>query len=143
MLHQLVDVVSKGGNLLLNVGPMPGGAIPPAQVARLEAIGAWLAVNGEAIYGTKPWVRAVGQTAGGVPLRFTQSAGGDTVYAIALGAVTGTVTITGFDEPATAVRLVGGGSLAFAATADGLGVTLPPGLPPQAATAIAITLATP
>ncbi len=50
----LVDVVAKGGNLLLNVGPRADGAIPQMQQERLVALGDWLEVNGEAIYGTRP-----------------------------------------------------------------------------------------
>ncbi len=52
LLHKLVDIVSKGGNFLLNVGPTPEGAIPQASIDRLKAIGRWMDVNGEAIYGT-------------------------------------------------------------------------------------------
>ncbi|MFO7732245.1 MAG: alpha-L-fucosidase, partial [Candidatus Aminicenantes bacterium] len=52
LIRQLVEIVSKGGNLLLNVGPQPDGRIQPEFVARLERIGEWLAANGEAIYGT-------------------------------------------------------------------------------------------
>ena len=48
----LIEVVSKGGNLLLNVGPRPDGTIQPEFVARLAAIGDWMKVNNEAIYGT-------------------------------------------------------------------------------------------
>ncbi|MFH1738731.1 MAG: alpha-L-fucosidase, partial [bacterium] len=51
-IHMLIDVVSKGGNLLLNVGPTPQGTIRPEEVEVLEAIGEWLKVNGEAIYET-------------------------------------------------------------------------------------------
>jgi alpha-L-fucosidase len=54
MLHNLIDVVSKGGNYLLNVGPDATGAIPPPELDRLLAIGNWLRVNGEAIYGSGP-----------------------------------------------------------------------------------------
>jgi alpha-L-fucosidase len=54
LLHKLVDIVSKGGNYLLNVGPTAEGVIPPPSVERLRAMGAWLAVNGEAVYGTRP-----------------------------------------------------------------------------------------
>jgi alpha-L-fucosidase len=52
LIHKLVDIVSKGGNYLLNVGPTAEGEIPPPSVERLRAMGAWLATNGEAIYGT-------------------------------------------------------------------------------------------
>jgi len=54
LLFNLVDIVSKGGNYLLNVGPDARGVIPEAEVERLKTIGAWLKVNGEAIYSTGP-----------------------------------------------------------------------------------------
>jgi alpha-L-fucosidase len=52
LIRMLVEVVSKGGNLLLNIGPMPDGRIQPEFVTRLNAIGDWMRVNNEAIYGT-------------------------------------------------------------------------------------------
>ena len=52
LLRQLVDVASKGGNYLLNIGPMASGQIPYASIERLSAIGAWMDVNGESIHGT-------------------------------------------------------------------------------------------
>ena len=55
IIHVLADVVSKNGNLLLNVGPRPDGTIPEEAQRILRAVGAWLKVNGEAIYGSKPW----------------------------------------------------------------------------------------
>jgi alpha-L-fucosidase len=54
LIHMLCEVAGKGGNLLLNVSPMGDGALPPEQIERLEAIGDWLARNGEAIVGTEP-----------------------------------------------------------------------------------------
>ena len=54
LIHMLADVVSKGGNLLLNIGPGPDGAWHDAAYDRLAALGAWMKVNGEAIYGTRP-----------------------------------------------------------------------------------------
>lgn len=55
LIAELVDVVSKNGNMLLNIGPKPDGTIPEAEQRILEQIGDWLTRNGEAIYGSRPW----------------------------------------------------------------------------------------
>jgi alpha-L-fucosidase len=82
LVDSFVDIVSKNGNLLLNVGPKADGTIPNMQAERLRGLGDWLATNSEAIFGTRPWVVAEGRTRCGVELRFTQK---DTVtYAILL-----------------------------------------------------------
>lgn len=55
ILRNLMDIVSKNGTLLLNVGPRPDGSIGPEDTAVLKEIGQWMAVNGEAVYDTKVW----------------------------------------------------------------------------------------
>ncbi|HEY9126170.1 MAG TPA: alpha-L-fucosidase [Acidobacteriaceae bacterium] len=136
LIELLVDIVSKNGNLLLDVGPMPDGSIPPIQMDRLEKLGAWMKQNGEAIYGTHPWARANGTTnqvtASGRPveLRFTQK--DSSLY------------VTIFDKPASStillhnlkaapgsqITLLGGsGPVKWTQRADDLEVTLPANLP--------------
>lgn len=73
LIHLLVDTVAKNGNLLINAGPRADGSLPENQVARLRELGDWLRVNGEAIYGTRPWRRHT--DAGGHPVRYTQRVG--------------------------------------------------------------------
>ncbi len=67
LVWMIADLVSRGGNLLLNVGPTADGRIPAIQEERLRQIGAWLKVNGEAIYGTQPYTRTCQWTAGTIP----------------------------------------------------------------------------
>jgi alpha-L-fucosidase len=82
IIHLLVNCVAKGGNLLLNVGPRGDGSLCPMQVARLRDVGAWLSINGEAIYDTRPWLISALETADRRSVRFT--AKGHFVYAIVL-----------------------------------------------------------
>lgn len=107
LIYLLVDIVSKNGNLLLDVGPEADGTIPAVQMDRLKALGAWLEQNGEGIYGTRPWKRAEGETAEGLGVRFTQKDGA--VYAFLLGEPKGkSVTIKDImAKPASAITLLG------------------------------------
>lgn len=72
LVHELVDIVSRGGNLLLNVGPTADGRIPVIMQQRLVDIGEWLKVNGAAIYGTRPWKKAPADPDLERGIRFTQ-----------------------------------------------------------------------
>jgi alpha-L-fucosidase len=140
LIRLLVDIVSKNGNLLLNVGPKADGTIPEIQAERLRALGRWLAANGEAIYGTRPWERSDGKTSDGVDVRFTRK--GDAVYAILLAKPGGSeVTIESLPvkEGATVTLLGQQGALKHRSENGNLIVTLPAGLPDAHAYTLKIT----
>ena len=126
IVHQLVDVVARGGNLLLNVGPAADGAVPWVQAERLLAVGWWLRTNGEALVGARPWERAEGVTGDGVPVRFTRGADG-ALYAVLLGAPSSRVVEIADVPVPSEVRLLGfEDTLTSTATAEGaVAVTLP------------------
>ena len=130
LVTSFVDIVSKNGNLLLNMGPMSDGTVPGYQVALLEDMGRWLEVNGEGIFATRPWQRAEGTTSTGLPVRFTQKEG--TVYAFILGQPDGDFTIEGLDVQAA--RWLGG------VRTEGSTLTLPRGLNSAPAYGIALEL---
>jgi alpha-L-fucosidase len=88
LVQSFVDIVSKNGNLLLNIGPMSNGTVPDYQINLLEAMGKWLDVNGEGIYESRPWIqgglgRAEGKTLCGQSVRFTTK--GQRLFAYLLG----------------------------------------------------------
>jgi len=76
IIEKLVDIVSKGGNYLLNIGPGPDGQMDPVALQRLKEIGTWMKINGEAIYGS----RMYSSFSEGESVRFTQSKDGKTQY---------------------------------------------------------------
>src|SRR5919108_97711 len=112
LIDGFVDIVSKNGNLLLNLGPKADGTIPEIQADRVRALGAWLDVNGEAIYGTTYWNHAE-DARSNVPVRYTVKDGA--LYATALEWPGSRLTLSG-DLPleqGSSVTLLGsdGGAL--------------------------------
>jgi alpha-L-fucosidase len=76
IIEKLVDIVSKGGNYLLNIGPSPDGELDAMAYQRLKEIGTWMRTNGESIYGT----RIYSSFSEGDAIRYTQSKDGKTQY---------------------------------------------------------------
>ncbi len=107
LVDTFVDIVSKNGNLLLNIGPKADGTIPELQAERLRGLGNWLSTNGEAVFGTRPWVEAEGVTRTGIDVRFTEKDGA--VYATLLSTPDGSQVVIEdlFVEDGGAVRLLG------------------------------------
>ncbi len=121
LLWMLVDIVAKGGNLLLNVGPRGTDAqIPAEQLSRLDGLAEWVGVHRGALTGTRPWVTA-GSTAGaGVPIRYT--ARDDVVFAFVAGA-TGAVTLPEVRATATTVvTTIAGAPVPWRAGEEGITV---------------------
>jgi alpha-L-fucosidase len=146
VIDQLADIVSKNGNLLMNIGPRSDGTIPTEVQQVLLEVGAWLKINGESIYGTRPW-KTYGEGPTKVAsgsfhdtdttaytaedFRFTTK--GNTLYAIELGKPSGRETvIRSFSSNADgtpkvdSVTLLGvDGMLTFHQLPDGLHIELP------------------
>jgi len=136
LLRKLVDIASKGGNFLLNVGPTAEGIIPDESVKRLEEMGAWLKVNGESIYGT---------TANPLPAlpwgRCTAKAG--RLYLHVFDWPTGPLKVPGVKGQVARAYLLADADakpLKIAAGEDGITIDLPPAAPDPVITVIVLEL---
>jgi alpha-L-fucosidase len=145
VVHQLIDIVSKNGNLLLNIGPRSDGTIPDEVQQVLLDVGAWLSLNGEAIYGTRPWKNygegptkaATGsfhdtETAKYTAEDFRFTTKGDQLYVIGLGwptngeAIIHSIAPTAGSKPVQNIALLGSDAKPrFEQRPDGLHVKLP------------------
>jgi alpha-L-fucosidase len=143
LIRLLVDIVSKNGNLLLNVGPMPDGTIPPVQANLLRGVGTWLRTYGAGIYGTRPWQRAEGRTSTGASVRFTQRglANGHTLYIFFMDPLPGnTVTVKDVSavDGAVVCDLATGHPIGFKQEGTDLALTFADRLPATPVHAVAI-----
>jgi len=155
VIHMLVDIVSKNGNLLLNVPVRGDGSIDDKEIHVLEGIASWMDVNKEAIFSTRPWkIFGEGPASEGAALssqgfnegkfkaftgndvRYTVSKDGRSLYAIALGWPAGTALLKSLgtdakllDRPITGVTLLGRGNVSWKQTPAGLEITGIPGAP--------------
>lgn len=144
IVFRLVDIVSKGGNYLLNVGPTSEGLIPQPSIDRLMEVGAWMETNQEAIYGTSPWkvfrdgplvdkeaAKGLKQGPGSpVDIRFT--AKGNSIYAICLAWPEKDVVVRALgnkgvpDKTIAAVSMLGSkDEVKWRQTDDGLTLSVP------------------
>jgi alpha-L-fucosidase len=160
IVHQLIDIVSKNGNLLVNIGPRSDGTIPEEVQRVLREVGSWLKVNGDGIYGTRAWkVYGEGPTkvvegsfhdTDSKPFtdrdfRFTTKEGA--LYAFELAWPAGEAVIRTLTEAQLdgrkiySVSLLGSSSpLTFDSQSDGLHIHLPPDQPGKYAYCFKITL---
>ena len=148
VVQMLADIVSKNGNLLINIVQTPEGDLEPDVIRIVNEIGAWTAINGESLYGTRPWTKfgegpsaevIAGKSAmynegktkyTAEDIRFTRSQDGKVLFALALGwPIDGKVTVKSLATAAgeiKAVSLLGhDGKLDWTQTSEGLVVTLP------------------
>ena len=128
LIRMLVDVVSKNGNLLLNVGPRPDGSIPEPQVEALQGIGRWLAINGEAIYGTRPFSRPGDETEDGLKVAYTAKE--NTLYITLLHPPQGALQVPDLpvEDNSTLTLLGTNQPLNWQREGSALRIFLPPGL---------------
>jgi alpha-L-fucosidase len=134
LIRGLVEVASRGGNFLLNVGPQPDGQIQPEFQERLKAIGAWLTLNGDSIYGT-----TYGPVQNIQGLRTT--AGPKSVYVHLFDWAPPVCTISGIDARVLSARLLANGTpLKFRQTEARLEIEIPPSAPDPDVSVIALNL---
>ena len=139
LIRNLVDIASKGGNYLLNVGPTSEGLIPQPSLDRLAEMGKWMASNGEAIYGTTaspfkglPWGRCTQKTSGGETTLYLH---------VFQWPTDGKLVVPGLQNEVALARLLATGQdLSFARTAGGVTVAVPETAPDKISSTVMVKI---
>jgi alpha-L-fucosidase len=126
LVWSFVDIVAKGGNLLLNVGPRGADAvIPDEQLIRLDALASFVDAHAPALYATRPWITAGDTTDEGSPVRYTTR--DDSVYAFVRGEAARVTLREPASTPTTEVVGMDGEPCAWSESDHGVGVEVPAG----------------
>ena len=139
LIQNLVDIASKGGNYLLNVGPKPDGTFPVESIQRLKEIGDWMDVNGEAIYGTKaspfglfPWGRCTQKEIKGNTILY---------FSVFDWPANGSLSIPGVKNQVVSARLLASkNKVKTSLKTDGIQIDLPSKAPDKIASVIKLEL---
>ena len=139
LIRNLVDIASKGGNYLLNVGPKKEGEIPAPSIERLNDVGAWMKVNGKAIYGTTatpfkrlPWGRCT-----------TKVSGSETTLYLHVfnWPADGKLVVPGLKNSVKSARLLAGGKkLNSSVTAEGVVIEVPATAPDKISSTVVLKI---
>ena len=163
VIHWLIDTVSKNGTFILNIPGKPDGTIDSKEIAVLDGITAWIQVNSEAIYETRPWKR-YGEgpnliksgsfegnsvsSLGANDIRFTRNKANNVIYAIVLGVPSGSISVSSLGTSAATnpgkiehIGLLGTTeSLKWKQNGEALSVELPKGYHPNTYYAVALKI---
>ena len=138
LVRNLLNIASKGGNYLLNVGPTPEGEIPQESLERLQAVGEWMKTNGEAIYGTQR--SPIDKPDWGYITRKDGKKTTTLYLSVCDLPANGKILLEGLKDAKSAVLFVGKNKLKIEKIAEGITIQLPAHLPDPIATVVKLEL---